>query len=347
MLPVNPPAVGQAEAVDYLHRLRAALAAPAEPGVPRTAVVVVNYGSHQLLAANLRPGLAEAAGVRIVVVDNYSTGSERESVAALAAERGWELVAPDGNLGFGEGVNLGVLRGAELGCRVFVTLNPDALASAAVLAELGRAVSAAPAALVSPLVARPDGSPFFRGSTIDMRTGRIRTGWIPGDDDPVWKNWLSGACIAFSGAAFAQAGGYADGYFLYWEDVELSRRAADRGLELQLRDDLSVVHDEGGTHTARNRRAKSPLYYYFNTRNRLLFAARVAAPADRRSWLLSTPRESLRIWLRGGRRQLLTEPQGMLAALRGTLAGLREYRRALRKQHRDHPQPRQDGAPGG
>lgn len=339
-----PAAAPRASGDDYTADLRAALASPAAPGDPRLGIVVVNYGSSRLLAANLAPGLARSAGARIVVVDNLSTATERSAISALARERGWDLVTPGGNLGFGEGVNVGVLRAAELGCRVFVTLNPDAVAVAEVLAALGEAAAGSSRALISPLVQRPDGSPFFRGSTINMRTGRIRTGWVEGDDDPDWKNWLSGACLAFSGEAFAELGGFADGYFLYWEDVDLSRRAAAAGLELAMRTDLAVVHDEGGTHTASGSRAKSPLYYYFNTRNRLLFAGRVVAPADRRAWLAGTPRESLRIWLRGGRRQLLTQPQGMLAAVRGTIAGLRAYRSEA-KAHARRPVPHTDRSP--
>ncbi|MCA0308394.1 MAG: glycosyltransferase [Actinobacteria bacterium] len=297
--------------------LRAAMASAEDTG--RVGLVVVNYGSSALLERNVA---AAMPGVQVVVVDSFSTTAEREAIARLAGERGWELVAPDQNPGFGEGVNLGVLRAAALGCRVFVTLNPDAVADPGVVAGLGQCVREDPRALVSPLVLRPDGRPFFRGSTIDMRTGRIRTGWVDGDDDPDWKNWLSGACLAFGGEAFAALDGFADGYFLYWEDVDLSRRAAALGLRLMLREDLTVTHDEGGTHTERGAEGKSSLYYWYNTRNRLLFGARLAGRADRARWLLSTPRESLRIWLRGGRRQLLVRPQGLLAAVGGSVAGV-------------------------
>ena len=40
------------------------------------------------------------------------------------------------------------------------------------------------------------------------------------------------------------------------------------------------------------------------------------------TWLLATPRESLLIWLRGGKKQLFTEPEGAWAAVRGLCAGL-------------------------
>lgn len=122
----------------------------------------------------------------------------------------------------------------------------------------------------------------------------------------------------------------AEEYFLYWEDVDFSIRATKAGVGLILRDDLCVVHDEGGTQQRPGSRAKSSLYYYYNTRNRLLFGVAHAAAGSRRTWLLQTPRQSYRIWLRGGRRQLLESPGGLVAAIRGTAAGLGRFLGARR-----------------
>ncbi|MGO1488736.1 MAG: glycosyltransferase family 2 protein [Arachnia sp.] len=289
-------------------------------------IVVVNYGSSALLKENLPSSLTKDSAAQIVVVDNLSSGLERSKMRALAVARGWAMVEPDGNLGFGDGVNAGVLRAAQMGCGTFLTLNPDACAEAHVLEALAETARRQPKALVSPMIVDSDGKSRFRGSTVSMRTGRMRSGWVPCDADPEWKNWLTGACLAFSGEAFVRLGGFAAGYFLYWEDVDLSRRAANLGMTLVLRDDLLVVHDEGGTHTEPGSRSRSPLYYYYNTRNRLVFGARLAPRANRAAWLLATPRESIMIWLRGGRKQLFTEPAGAVEAVRGSLDGLVAFR---------------------
>ncbi len=306
---------------DYPRLLREALGdAGGDPG--RIGMVVVSYGSHRMLAANLHPELTRQLNARIVVVDNLSTADERAALRQLAGERGWSLVEAPANEGFGIGVNRGVLRAAELGCGIFVTVNPDAVITSDVLAELGRSVTERPRELVGPRLENSAGANTYRGSMIDVGTGRMRSGWIASDDDPRWKNWLSGACLAFAGEAFAELGGFGGDYFLYWEDVDLSRRAAAAGMGLVIRNDLVATHDEGGTHNQDGSRAKSALYYYYNTRNRLLFASRIVPRGQWRSWVLATPAESYRIWLRGGRRQLFTRPMGLLAAVRGTLAGL-------------------------
>jgi GT2 family glycosyltransferase len=288
----------------------------------RLGVVIVNYGSHRLIADGLDAAGLRGAGIEVVVVDNLSTQTERGAVAELCAAHGWVLVAQAGNAGFGAGVNAGVVAARSAGCNAIVTLNPDARATPEVLIEMGRHVLSEPLALVSPAMVTSQGTPHFRGSTVSLCTGQIRGGWCSDDGDPEWKNWLSGACLAFNPAGFDRLGGFDPRYFLYWEDVDLSRRAAAAGLSLRLREDLQIIHDEGGTHGELRDRSKSPLYYFYNTRNRLLFAANLLSPAQVWRWVLVTPRQSALIWLRGGKRQLLTEPAGAFAAVGGSVIGL-------------------------
>jgi glycosyltransferase involved in cell wall biosynthesis len=119
-------------------------------------------------------------------------------------------------------------------------------------------------------------------------------------------------------------GGMADGYFLYWEDVDFSRRAQQVGGRLMVREDLTVKHSEGGTQRDPGQdRRFSDTYYFYNCRNRLVFAARNLPRGAAVRWVLSTPRESWRILMRGGRRQLLQSASPLRATITGSLAGLR------------------------
>lgn len=284
------------------------------------AVIVVNYGDPALIAANLGEDIDVDDGALVVLVDNFSTEQSREAARALCRARGWEFV-PSENLGFGAGVNRGVVAARALGHEVLITLNPDATASAEVLRSLARHLQDHPSSLVSPAMDSGDGRPHFRGAQVHRRTGQMRSSWSPCDDDPEWANWLSGACLGFSAAAFDVLGGFSEEYFLYWEDVDISRRAVEHGLRLDLREDLRVVHDEGGTQKSADDRAKSSTYYYYNVRNRLLFGRRHVRGRDWTRWVLATPGQSSLIWRRGGRRQVLTQPGGLLAAVRGAIAG--------------------------
>ncbi|AXE39677.1 glycosyltransferase family 2 protein [Acidipropionibacterium virtanenii] len=284
------------------------------------ALVIVNYGSHQLIADNVAGPVAEE-GARVYVVDNPSSVAECQAVRQLCAERGWTLVASAANVGFGAGVNQGVRAAISDGLDVFVLLNPDAAADGPVLAGLARAVREDPGGVISPRVVGSDGHTDFDGAMVSLRTGRTRMRWIDSDGDGEWVNWLTGACMAFDRSTFEETGGFGEEYFLYWEDVDFSRRAVACGRHLAVRHDLLVVHDEGGTQGSQGRRAKSHSYYYWNCRNRVVFGRRFARVAWR-DWLAATPSQSWQILLRGGRRQLLEDPGTFVAAVRGTLAGI-------------------------
>lgn len=291
------------------------------------AVIIVNYGDPALIAANIGADVDADDNTLVVVVDNFSSDDVRAEAQTLAEERGWTFVA-SANDGFGAGVNRGVAAARAQGLSALITLNPDAVASAGVLRELALHVTEDPFTLVSPFMDTGDGRPHFRGAQVNRRTGQMRSGWSEGDQDHEWANWLSGACLAFSAQAFDALGGFSEDFFLYWEDVDISRRAAEQGMRLDVRPDLLVVHDEGGTQDAGSARTKSPTYYRYNVRNRMLFGRRHARGRDWARWMLASPRQSALIWMRGGRKQAFTEPRGLVAAARGFLDGLAQVARA-------------------
>ncbi|HLR44838.1 MAG TPA: glycosyltransferase family 2 protein [Brevibacterium sp.] len=302
------------------------------------AVIIVNYGDPSLVAANIGADVDAELGALVVLVDNFHSRAARESAEALCRERGWLFVA-SANDGFGAGVNRGVKAARERGHHAFITLNPDAIAPAHVLRELARNVTIDPLALVSPFMDDEEGHPHYRGARVHRQTGRMRSGWSDDEADPEWANWLSGACLAFSARAFDLLGGFSEDFFLYWEDVDFSWRAADLGLRLELRPDLLVVHEEGGTQGPGGGRTKSPAYYYYNIRNRMLFGRRHLRGRDWARWVLVAPRQSALIWMRGGRKQAFTEPRGLLSAARGFLSGAAQLLRRAPSPTPRNPTP--------
>lgn len=290
-------------------------------------VLVVSYGSHQLLATNL------LVRSKVVVVDNFTNHAERSSIRSLAAERGWEVLVPATNLGFGGGCNLAAEYAVARGADVLLFVNPDAVIDDTAIEALAAAVAADRSAMVAPTVYRPDGSLWAGGTyDLDLATGLSRSSHrragVPASGEV--QPWLSGACFAMSAELWQLTGGFDEDYFLYWEDVDLSRKVIANGGRLALVDGVSVVHQEGGTHSdsQSGNRAKSGTYYYYSTRNRLLFAAKNLSDRDRRRWRRSAWRAAQLIVLEGGRRQLLTSLTPWRAAISGTLAGLRLSRRS-------------------
>lgn len=137
----------------------------------KLAIIVVNYGSHELLETNIAPVAGHTPDVSVVVVDNYTNRTERDAVASLVARRGWTLVAPETNLGFGAGMNLGVEAAAQAGARAFLLINPDATLGMSSLQLLRDAVEHNPMAVVAPRIVRSDGSIWFTGATVRMEDG--------------------------------------------------------------------------------------------------------------------------------------------------------------------------------
>jgi GT2 family glycosyltransferase len=283
------------------------------------AVIVVNYGSAELLAVNL-PRTAGDGGVRVVVVDSFSDAGERTAVTRLAADRGWALLTPETNVGFGGGSNLGAAYALAAGARILVFLNPDAWTDPAGLATLATAVRRSQGeALVAPRILRPDGEVYSRGLTyLHLADGTMSGSRRSPDDVP----WLSGACLAVGTELWGELGGFDEDYFLYWEDVDLSWRALALGARLEVVDDAHVVHDEGGTQESRGR-AKSETYYRYDIRNRMLFARKNLGPSDVWRWQRALPRAARAVALRGGRRQFVEGIGPWRGVARGVAEALR------------------------
>lgn len=308
----------------------------------RMGIVVVNYGSSNLVARNLGDLDLESRSTDVILVDNFSSAEETDRARALARARGWHFVAMPTNVGFGAGVNAGIREADRRGCTCFLLLNPDAVVSPRVIDELRAHSLREPLELITPRLESSRQEREFGGSRLDLRTGDIRgSGCTRPMRSVPWRarpsngarntvrEWLPATCLAVHRELFARVGGFDEPYFLYWEDVDFSYRCVSAGAVLRVRDDLVAVHDAGGTQGPQRGRAKSDLYYRYNCRNRLLFAARHLRSRELCDWILYTPMESWQILLRGGRRQVLQSPGPMLAAIRGSLEGLRLAAAAL------------------
>lgn len=267
----------------------------------------------------------------VVVVDNFSDESERQQVRSLAATFGWNTVLSDVNLGFGGGMNAGASAAIQAGADHLLLLNPDATIDASSLQSMVEELQRAPRSLVAPVIVDGGGNIWFDGADVYLDDGHMRPTRRRGEHPGARvESWLTGACLLTSAGLWQELGGFDEEYFLYWEDVDLSVRATRLGARLTVARRARAVHDEGGTQEPGHHHAsKSEVYYYYNIRNRLMFAAKNLSRADIRDWLAATPLESRQILLRGGRRQFLHPVAPMRAAYRGVRDGRRIARRAL------------------
>ncbi|MCD2499666.1 MULTISPECIES: glycosyltransferase family 2 protein [Microbacterium] len=295
------------------------------------AIIVVNYASAGLLSQNLVATAAAMPYAHVYVVDNLHSAAERARVQDLADQQGWRLIALPDNRGFGAGVNAGAREAWRDGATDLLVLNPDASLDAAAAEALIAATAGDRRVLVSPVIRTPDGRIWFDGCDLYLGTGETRgrraRDRFPGAER---EEWLAGTALWVTREVWDLVDGFDEEFELYWEDVDFSHRVRVAGGALAVVTSAVAVHDEGATHrsSAQRSEAKSELYYYFNIRNRLLYAARHLDEAGIRSWLASSTASARAILLRGGRRQFLRP----LPPLRAAYRGLRDGRRIARAE---------------
>jgi N-acetylglucosaminyl-diphospho-decaprenol L-rhamnosyltransferase len=239
------------------------------------AIVIVNYRSADLLRGCLAtvPPTSEVA--RIVVVNNdLDSEHERTQLADIARHdaRVSVLQSPC-NAGFGAGVNRGVHEAQRLGCDSVWILNPDVEVRDGCLTHLLKVLQQHPDALVSPAITSgrpPDEQVWFSGGRLDARRGRSEhLGYREPTEtlDEVTRpaSFLTGTALMTRVDTFRRLGGFREDLFLYWEDVDLSMRAARLGIPMLVVGGARLWHEQGGSVDDR-----SDKFFFYVQRNRLV-----------------------------------------------------------------------------
>jgi len=221
-------------------------------------VVVVSYNTKALTLQCLESLQAELPqGTEVCVVDNASSDG---SVCALeqfaqGVAGSVRVICSDRNLGFGSANNLGA---AATTGEFIALVNSDAFVKAGALEGLRGYLQRTPqAAIAGPRLENADGS--FQESRFVFpsplrawienlglaRVNRFLMRKRPQTAGPV--QWLSGACLMVRRAAWEEAGGFDESFFLYAEETDLQRRIAAMGWEIHWAPDFVVTHIGGSS----------------------------------------------------------------------------------------------------
>ena len=235
------------------------MVSPSSPdAVPGTAIVTVSYGSGPVLT----PFLASVAGassspVTTVVADNKA-GAEG-NVEQLAASAGVGYVPMPGNPGYGAAIN-GAVASLPDSVEWVLVSNPDVvLAPGCIDILLETARSDDRIGSVGPRVLGSEGEVYPSARAVpSLRTGVGHALFVNLWTENPWTRayrrdaestvvrrdagWLSGACLLVRRAAFNELGGFDDGYFMYFEDVDLGYRLGKAGYRNVYEPSASVTH---------------------------------------------------------------------------------------------------------
>ncbi len=233
------------------------MAAPRETSAPRLGVVTVSYSSDDVLRG-LLASIPDAARepVAVVVADNLPSEGD---AAGIAAEFGADYLPLPANPGYGGAANAAAAR-LPASVEWVLVVNPDAALGPGSIATLAaRGASDPTIGAVGPLVRNTDGTVYPSARAVpSLRTGvghaMLGPVW-PGnpwtrayrkdsDETPRVRDagWLSGSCELVRRSAFDEIGGFDEGYFMYFEDVDLGVRLARAGYRNVYEPAAEVVH---------------------------------------------------------------------------------------------------------
>lgn len=239
------------------------------PSADRIGIVTVSFRSSDAIRALLTSvPAATARATDIVVVDNVPDGDP--ALAPAVRGTATRIIARPDNPGYGGGVNSGVAA-LDPAIDYFLVINPDVTLDPHALDELVSAIHADPTiGAVGPQIRDLSGNTYPSARAIpSLRVGIGHA--LFGDLVPSnpWTRryhassdyasrrdagWLSGACLLVRRAAFDAVGGFDDGFFMYFEDVDLGYRLGQAGWRNVYVPTATAEH-EGG-HSTRDHSAQ-------------------------------------------------------------------------------------------
>lgn len=231
---------------------------------------MVHYDGPEKLARCLAAleGDPSPIGRRIVVVDN--SAADARALRPQDLPRGTLLLPCPDNPGFGQGANRGVQRLRREGiCSFYLVLNHDVEVAPSFLSAASRALGPGVGAAGGPVFLEAVGDElWYAGGSVRWLTGTVSQSRSHADSvRPRDVSFIPGAVMALSRRAWEDVGGFAPGFFLYHEDLDLCLRLRRAGWRLRFEPGMTSVHHLGA---ATGSGGASPLYLREMARTRFL-----------------------------------------------------------------------------
>jgi len=159
-----------------------------------------------------------------------------------------DIIQNDSPLGFGANHNQAFQRVEEA---FFCPLNPDITLLENPFPQLVAAMERLSVGISAPRVVSPEGDvedsvrrfPTLLG--LVAKIFGVSSGSIHFDacSEPFCPDWVGGMFMLFRRETYAVLGGFDEGFFLYYEDVDICVRAWRAGMKIVVCPSVSVVHD--------------------------------------------------------------------------------------------------------
>jgi GT2 family glycosyltransferase len=221
-------------------------------------IIIVNYKSWGILKRNLDLLVSYKFNdfeMEVIVVDNCS--NDGEFITFSEKFPSINFIENSGNWGFAHGCNLGAKYAKG---EILLFLNPDTLAPKEALGKMflyyfsnensgivSCKQSEKPSSYqkITPSIYTLFGPQrslyklFFQNKFKETNCQTCNCVAVSPD-------WISGSVVMISRKWFEKIGGWNTDYWMYSEDVELSRKVADAGGDLRLLCNTNIKHEHGG-----------------------------------------------------------------------------------------------------
>lgn len=217
----------------------------------RIGVILVSWNSrHDVLTCLMHLRRQTYPAVRVLVVDNASTDGTAPAIIRNFPE---VLLLPlDENCGFARAANLGIARALQDGAEYVLLLNADTTVEPTFVARMVEALGAHPQlGIISPKiylathpdqvwavggVMRPSGLHVYGIATVDG-----------GQFDQVQLDFVFGCAMLIRTEVLQQIGMLDEGFFVFFEDIDLCIRARSAGWDIGVARDIRILHAGSGS----------------------------------------------------------------------------------------------------
>ena len=235
---------------------------------PKVSIITVNYKQPQV-TKDLLYSIAELnyPNLEVILVNN----EQDEGLFAESPDFPFELLeinSPE-NIGFAGANNLGIAKAK--GDYLFF-LNNDTELSDGVIEKLLIGFDSPEVGAVSPILRyheAPEKIQFAGYTEINAWTGRNSLIQQQNGEAFTESPYFHGAAVMLPRWVVQDVGNLPESYFLYYEELDWSVRVREKGYQIKVCQEVSVLHKESvstGKH--------SPLKLYYQTRNRVFFMQR-------------------------------------------------------------------------
>jgi GT2 family glycosyltransferase len=286
--------------------------------LPEVAVIVLNWnGKDDTLACLKSVRAQETVAVHIMLVDNASTDLSVSAVRDNFPEA--EIIENAANLGYAGGNNVGLKHALKRGFEYIFVLNNDTVLDPYCLEKLVVDLQAHPnAAAAAPKILFLD-SPTticFAGGMLTPEGAPDHVGLHQQDGQQFLSSdteWLTGCAILFRSQALEEVGLFESKFFLLFEDLDWSMRAKNLGYTLRFAADARLWHKASASFG----KTFSPSYWYYYSRNNLLWIERHFPPRQRPRLYLSALKRTLYAMFRNTNTPRLERKQIRRSVTRG------------------------------